>query len=51
VIGRLEKAVIDRPGRRALAAFYCQVLGMRVIEAIDGWVVIDLEPGLRQLAF
>ena len=30
VIGRLEKTVIDCPDPRALAEFYCQVLGMRV---------------------
>ena len=51
MIGRLEKTVIDCPDPRALAGFYCQVLGMRVNEDIDGWVVIGSEPGLRQLAF
>jgi catechol 2,3-dioxygenase-like lactoylglutathione lyase family enzyme len=51
VIGRLEKTVIDCPDPRALAEFYCQVLGRRVNEDIDGWVVIGLESGLRQLAF
>ena len=51
MIGRLEKTVIDCPDPRALAEFYCQVLGMRINEDIDGWVVIGLEPGLRQLAF
>jgi catechol 2,3-dioxygenase-like lactoylglutathione lyase family enzyme len=51
VIGRLEKTVIDCPDPRALAEFYCQVLGMRINEDIDGWVVIGLQPGLRQLAF
>ena len=51
VIGHLEKTVIDCPDPRALARFYCQVLGMKVNEDIDGWVVIGLEPGLRQLAF
>jgi catechol 2,3-dioxygenase-like lactoylglutathione lyase family enzyme len=40
VIGRLEKTVIDCPDPRALAEFYCQVLGMRINEDIDGWVVI-----------
>jgi catechol 2,3-dioxygenase-like lactoylglutathione lyase family enzyme len=44
VIGRLEKTVIDCPDPRALAQFYCQVLGMKVIEDIDGWVVIGAEP-------
>jgi catechol 2,3-dioxygenase-like lactoylglutathione lyase family enzyme len=50
-IGRLEKTVIDCPDPRALAEFYCQVLGMQVNEDIDGWVVIGVEPGRRQLAF
>jgi catechol 2,3-dioxygenase-like lactoylglutathione lyase family enzyme len=40
VIGRLEKTVIDCPDPRALAEFYCQVLGMRINEDTDGWVVI-----------
>ena len=39
------------PDRRALAAFYGQVLGMTVIEAIGGWGATGLEPGLRLLAF
>lgn len=51
VIGRFEKAVIDCADPRALADFYCQVLGMRVNEDTGGWVVIGFEPGLRQLAF
>jgi len=51
VIGRFEKTVIDCPDPRALAQFYCQMLGMKVNEDIDGWVVIGAEPGLRQLAF
>jgi catechol 2,3-dioxygenase-like lactoylglutathione lyase family enzyme len=51
VIGRLEKTVVDCPDPRALAEFYCRVLGMRVNEDIDGWVVIGSEPGVRQLAF
>jgi catechol 2,3-dioxygenase-like lactoylglutathione lyase family enzyme len=51
MIGRLEKTVIDCPDPRALAEFYCQVLGMRVNEDIDDRVAIGAEPGLRQLAF
>jgi hypothetical protein len=51
VIGSLEKTVIDCPDPRALAEFYCQVLGTRVNEDSGDWVVIGLEPGLRQLAF
>jgi catechol 2,3-dioxygenase-like lactoylglutathione lyase family enzyme len=43
--------VIDCPDPRALAEFYCRVLGMKINEDSDGWVVIGLETGLRQLAF
>jgi catechol 2,3-dioxygenase-like lactoylglutathione lyase family enzyme len=50
VIGRLEKTVIDCPDPRALAEFYCQVLGMRINENMDGWVVIGSGPGLRQFS-
>lgn len=51
MIGRLEKAVMDCPDPRALAGFYAEVLGMRVNEDYGDWVVIGLEPGMRQLAF
>jgi catechol 2,3-dioxygenase-like lactoylglutathione lyase family enzyme len=51
VIGRLEKTVFDCPDPRALAAFYAAILGMRVNEDSDDWVVIGSEPGARQLAF
>jgi catechol 2,3-dioxygenase-like lactoylglutathione lyase family enzyme len=52
VIGRLEKTVLDCPDPRALAAFYAEILGMRVNEDTDGdWVVIGREPGWRELAF
>jgi catechol 2,3-dioxygenase-like lactoylglutathione lyase family enzyme len=51
MIGRVEKTVIDCPDPRALAAFYGQMLGMRVNEDNGDWVVIGLEPGARQLAF
>ena len=53
MMGRLEKTVFDCPDPRALAAFYAEILGMRVNED-DGdgaWVVIGREPGLRELAF
>jgi catechol 2,3-dioxygenase-like lactoylglutathione lyase family enzyme len=53
MIGRLEKTVFDCPDPRSLAAFYAEVLGMRVNED-DGdgaWVVIGREPRLRELAF
>jgi catechol 2,3-dioxygenase-like lactoylglutathione lyase family enzyme len=52
MIGRLEKTVLDCPDPRALAAFYGEVLGMRVNEDTDGdWVVIGRRPGMRELAF
>jgi catechol 2,3-dioxygenase-like lactoylglutathione lyase family enzyme len=51
MIGRIEKTVFDCPDPRALAAFYAQVLGMRVNENREDWVVIGREPGARQLAF
>ncbi len=51
MIGRLEKTVLDCPAPRELAAFYAAVLGMRVNEESDDWVVIGLAPGDRQLAF
>jgi catechol 2,3-dioxygenase-like lactoylglutathione lyase family enzyme len=47
----LEKTVLDCPEPRALAAFYAAVLGMRINEDNDDWVVIGTEPGQRQLAF
>jgi hypothetical protein len=51
VIGHLEKTVIDGADPRALAAFNGQLLGMRVNEDDEDWVVIGAEPGMRQVAF
>lgn len=51
MIGRLEKTVFDCPDPRALAAFYAAMLGMRINEDSDDWVVIGSQPGARQLAF
>jgi catechol 2,3-dioxygenase-like lactoylglutathione lyase family enzyme len=51
MIGRLEKTVIDCPDPRELAAFYAEVLGMRVLEDEPDWVVIGREEGMRELAF
>jgi catechol 2,3-dioxygenase-like lactoylglutathione lyase family enzyme len=36
MIGRLEKTVLDCPDPRELAAFYGEILGMRVNEDTDG---------------
>jgi catechol 2,3-dioxygenase-like lactoylglutathione lyase family enzyme len=51
MIGRLEKTVLDCPDPRTLAAFYAELLGMRINEDSENWVVIGTEPGSRQLAF
>jgi catechol 2,3-dioxygenase-like lactoylglutathione lyase family enzyme len=51
MVGWLEKTVFDCPDPRALAGFYAAVLGMRINEDNDDWVVIGLKPGDRQLAF
>ena len=51
VIGHLEKTVFDCPDPRVLATFYAAILGMRINEDSDDWVVIGSEPGARQLAF
>jgi catechol 2,3-dioxygenase-like lactoylglutathione lyase family enzyme len=51
VIGRIEKTVLDCPDPRALGAFYAGILGMRVNEDEDDWVVIGRDVGWRELAF
>jgi len=51
MIGRLEKTVLDCPDPQALAAFYGEILGMRVNEDDGDWVVIGRAPGMRELAF
>jgi catechol 2,3-dioxygenase-like lactoylglutathione lyase family enzyme len=52
MIGRLEKTVLDCPDPQTLAAFYAEILGMRVNEDTDDdWVVIGREAGMRELAF
>jgi catechol 2,3-dioxygenase-like lactoylglutathione lyase family enzyme len=48
---QLEKPVLDCPKPRALARFYADLLGLRVIEDSDDWVVLGREPGMRELAF
>ncbi len=57
MIGRLQKAVIDCPEPRALAAFYCEILGMHVFDSIHGWAddpggwVVIGRDGRKVLAF
>jgi catechol 2,3-dioxygenase-like lactoylglutathione lyase family enzyme len=51
VIGRLEKTVLDCRDPRGLGRFYAQMLGMRVNEDGEDWVVIGRDVGWRELAF
>ncbi|PWJ52522.1 hypothetical protein SAMN06264364_11914 [Quadrisphaera granulorum] len=51
VIGHLEKTVLDCPDPRALATFYCEVLGMQVNQDLGDWTVIGRGPDRRDLAF
>jgi catechol-2,3-dioxygenase len=50
MIGRYEHVVIDGPDPRGLAGFYMELLGMRIVQEKDGWVVIADDAGHR-LAF
>src|ERR1700753_3432809 len=40
MIGELNTVAIDCPDPRALAAFYGEILGMRVVDEEDDWVTI-----------
>jgi catechol 2,3-dioxygenase-like lactoylglutathione lyase family enzyme len=52
MIGRLDTVVMDCPDPRALARFYGEVLGMRVVEEDDDWVTIRGDPeGAASLSF
>jgi catechol 2,3-dioxygenase-like lactoylglutathione lyase family enzyme len=51
MIGRLEKTVIDCPDPRALAEFYAEMLGLRIVEDHPDWVAIGLDRSARVLAF
>lgn len=51
MIGRLEKTVVDCPDPHVLAAFYAEILGMKVLEDESDWVVIGREERMRELAF
>lgn len=41
MIGKLSVIVLDCPDPKALAAFYAEVLGMRITRADDDWVSLD----------
>lgn len=51
MIGRLHSTVIDCPDPRALANFYCQLLGRYVVRDSDGWVVIGDDSDAPTIAF
>jgi catechol 2,3-dioxygenase-like lactoylglutathione lyase family enzyme len=51
MIGRLHSTVIDCPDPRALAAFYRELLGLRLLSDDDGWVVIGDGSGGSRIAF
>jgi catechol 2,3-dioxygenase-like lactoylglutathione lyase family enzyme len=51
MIGRLRSTVIDCPDPRALAAFYCELLGMHVVVDEDDWVKIRTDSDAPAIAF
>ena len=52
LMGSMHTGLEARPdGMERLAAFYAEVLGMRVNEDSDDWVVIGRGEGRRELAF
>jgi catechol 2,3-dioxygenase-like lactoylglutathione lyase family enzyme len=51
MIGHLDSVVIDCPDPRALASFYCELLGMHVVTEEDGWVTIRTDSDAPSLAF
>lgn len=51
MIGRLHSTVIDCPDPRALAAFYCELLGMHVVKSEEDWVTIRNDSDAPAIAF
>jgi catechol 2,3-dioxygenase-like lactoylglutathione lyase family enzyme len=51
MIGRLHHVVLDCPDPRALAAFYSQLLSLRVTYDSDDWVVVSRDDATSGLAF
>ncbi len=51
MIGRLDSVVIDCPDPRALAAFYCELLGMHLVKEDDDWVTIRTDSDAPSVAF
>ena len=51
MIGRLDSVVIDCPDPRALADFYCEMLGMHVVFDDGDWVTIKPATDAPSMAF
>jgi catechol 2,3-dioxygenase-like lactoylglutathione lyase family enzyme len=51
MIGRLHHVVIDCPDPAALAAFYCELLGLPVTYQSEGWVVVAKDDTTSGVAF
>jgi catechol 2,3-dioxygenase-like lactoylglutathione lyase family enzyme len=51
MIGRLDSVVIDCPDPRALADFYCELLGMHVVFDDGDWVTIRTDSDAPSMAF
>ena len=51
MIGRLDTVVIDCPDPQALAAFYCELLGMHVVKDEGDWVTIRTDSDAPSLSF
>lgn len=51
MIGKLQAVALDCPEPMALAEFYRQLLGGKVVPESDGWVTLSDVPGGTVLAF
>jgi catechol 2,3-dioxygenase-like lactoylglutathione lyase family enzyme len=51
VIGRMHHVVIDCPDPAMLAAFYSELLGLRITHRSDAWVVIARNDTTSGVAF
>ncbi len=51
MIGRAHHVVLDCPDPSALAAFYAELLGLRVTHTSDDWVVVAERPDTSGYAF
>jgi catechol 2,3-dioxygenase-like lactoylglutathione lyase family enzyme len=51
MIGHLGSVVIDCPDPRALADFYCELLGMHIVRDDGSWVTIKTDSDAPSLSF